>query len=31
MTVGYSQDFGPFDGKVWLTCIDRAQSVLNRA
>ncbi len=30
MTVSYSQDFGPFDGKVWLNCIDRALSVLNR-
>ena len=20
MTVSYSQDFGPFDGKVWLNC-----------
>ncbi len=31
MTGSYSQDFGPFDGKVWRNCIDRALSVLNRA
>ncbi len=30
MTGGYSQDFDRFDGKVWLDCIDRALSVLNR-